>query len=238
MTENDHTERETTSSLVGLAFELQRNSLEVGQRTIERTLDTRRGIDERLVGGLERSEEAQEAGLSFTQEAINDLLDVAAGAPGTEDTIEEVRTAVNNGFDSLIEQQGDLYAEVGDRVDPETRERDPIDQELLVALDEQLEFLVDANREIEAQTVESLERIVDELEALADVVSEQSEEVGTQFEAQVDRFGEQLEGQLEGVEERFESRMDRIEDLRDRVGDLRDEVEIEVENPDDATDEE
>lgn len=222
-------------SVIGLAFELQRTQIELGQRAIEQTLETRRELDDRVLRGLETQEEAQTTVVEFTQDSINELLDTVAETAGEEQTVEDVREAVNDGFDTILDQQAEVFDTVGERYDPETDDVRPLGEELLTALDEQLDVLVEANESLEDSTVEAFEQILEELEELVDVVSEQSEEVSDEFEAQLERFGDELEDQLDRFEDQFDSRMDRMEDVQDRFDDLRDEVEVEVSGPEDET---
>lgn len=224
-------------SVIGLAFELQRNQIELGQRAIEQTIETRRAFDDRIRGGLETQEEAQETVLEFTRDSINELLDTVADTAGEDQAVADIREAVNDGFDTLLDQQAEVFDAVGERYDPEADDVRPLGEELLTALDEQLDVLVEANESIEDATVEAFEEIFDQLEELVDVLGEQSESVSEEFASQLERFGDELEDQLDRFEEQFDSRMDRMEAVQDRFDDLRDEVEVEVTGPDEETEE-
>lgn len=225
-------------SVIGLAFELQRNQIELGQRAIEQTLDTRRQLNDRILRGLETQEEAQTTVLEFTQDSINELLDTVAETAGEDQTVEDIREAVNDGFDTIHDQQTEVFEAIGDRYDPDSEDVAPLGEELLTAIDEQLDVLVEANESIEDATVEAFDQILEELEQLVDVVDEQSEELSNEFESQFERFGDQLEEQLDRFEDQFDSRMDRMEDIQDRFNDLRDEVEVEVTGPEDEASDE
>lgn len=224
-------------SVIGLAFELQRNQIQLGQRAIEQTIETRQQLNDRLLRGLETQEDAQTTVLEFTQDSINELLDTVAETAGEEQTIEDIREAVNDGFDTIHDQQSEVFEAISERYDPDTEDVRPLGEELLTALDEQLDFMLEANESIEDASVEAFEQILDELEQLVDVVNERSEELGDEFESQLERFGDQLEEQLDRFEDQFDSRMDQMEDIQDRFNDLRDEVEVEVTGPEDEADE-
>ena len=145
---------EDGNTVVGTAFELQRDTLKLGQRAIEQTAETRQNLNDLVLGGLETQEEAQKRTLEFSREAIEGLLDAVEGnVDGSEGTVRDIRDAVGDGFDDVIDRQGELFDSLAERYDPDAEAVGPLSEELLDALEEQLRFPIDANGELDIEAV-------------------------------------------------------------------------------------
>lgn len=206
------------TSPISTVFELQRKSIEQSQTLAERSLDVPRTLTETFANGVGTQRKTQERTIELGRTSINTVLDTveSASPAGSEDTLDDLRNAVDDAFDTVLEQQDQAYDTVDQQFDETLEQYDEISEESLEALNDQIEALLDANEELEGQTVDAIEQVLDQLEELQGQLEEQSEELQGRFEEQLERF----QGQLEEQADRFQDLQGRVEDVQSEAVDV------------------
>ncbi|QIO21412.1 hypothetical protein [Haloarcula sp. JP-L23] len=164
---------------VTTAFEMQRASIEQSQKALEQTVSFQQNINEAVIGSLDTQESAQRRGVELSKTVFHSYLDaVESTVPGAAGTVDEIRQAVDEQYDFLLEN----HAEVFDNIESELVEGvdsyDELTADYVDAVDEQVKLLVEAHEELESQSVQVAEQFGDQLEE----VQEQVEEMQAQVE--------------------------------------------------------
>jgi hypothetical protein len=163
---------------VTTAFEMQRATIEQSQKALEQSVSFQKNVNEAVIDSLDTQESAQRRGVELSKTAFHSYLDaVEATMPGMGGTIAEVREAVDEQYDFLLEN----HAEVFDNVESEMLEGveayDEMTEDYVTAVDEQVTLLVEAHEELESQSVEVAEQFGDQLEEVQEQVEEIQEQV-------------------------------------------------------------
>ena len=139
---------------VTTAFEMQRATIEQSQKALEQSVTFQQTVNEAVIDSLDTQESAQRRGVELSKTAFHSYLDaVETTMPSMGGTIDELREAVDEQYDFLLEN----HAEVFDNVESE---------------------LIEAHEELEDQSVAVAEQFGDQLEE----VQEQVEEIQSQVE--------------------------------------------------------
>ncbi|WP_436935873.1 hypothetical protein [Halovenus marina] len=169
---------------VTATFEMQRQSIKQGQDALEQSIELQKQFGQAFVSGLESQQQAQQTLVETSHGAVTETFDfMEANVPGVEAVIGQLRTAVDDGYDELLEAHAEAYDEVFANVDESMDAYDEFSAEYLEALDEQLELVLDAHGQFETQSVEATEQVaeqVGELEQTVEDVQAQIEEVSEQ----------------------------------------------------------
>jgi len=164
---------------VTTAFEMQRNTIEQSQKALEQSVAFQQNVNEAVIDGLDTQESAQRRGVELTKTAVHSYLDaVEASVPGVAGTVDEVREAVDEQYDFLLENHAEAFDNVESELVDGVDTYDELTDEVLTALDDQIAMLVEAHEELESQSVEAAEQFGDQLEE----VQEQVEEIQAQVE--------------------------------------------------------
>ena len=154
---------------VTTAFEMQRATIEQSQKALEQSVSFQQNVNEAVIDSLDTQESAQRRGVELSKTAFHSYLDaIETTVPGMAGTTDEMRQAVDEQYDFLLEN----HAEVFDNVESEMTE------DYVTAVDEQVGMLVEAHEELESQSVEVAEQFGEQLEE----VQEQVEEIQDQVE--------------------------------------------------------
>ncbi|WP_135303421.1 hypothetical protein [Haloarcula amylovorans] len=164
---------------VTTAFEMQRATIEQSQKALEQSVTFQQNVNNAVIDSLDTQESAQRRGVELSKTAFHSYLDaVEATVPGMAGPINEVRQAVDEQYDFLLEN----HAEVFDNLESEMTEGadayDEMTEDYLNAVEEQVDMLVEAHEELESQSVEVAQQFGDQLEE----VQEQVEEIQDQVE--------------------------------------------------------
>lgn len=192
-----------TDSPVELLFQMQRDTIKGTEAVIENFIDISTDFGEGFSGGIDAQRELQEQTLELTRQSMHQYIDAAEAVtttsmsvdsvPDPADSLDDLREAVDDTFDSLLEGQEDVF----ERMD---ESYDDFGEDAQENLETQVEMLIEANERIESQLFDSVERFVEQAED-AEVLSEGMEE---QFERMADQFEEQA-GRLEDLDDQFET---------------------------------
>jgi len=163
---------------VTTAFEMQRATIEQSQKALEQSVSFQQNVNEAVIDSLDTQESAQRRGVELSKTAFHSYLDaVEATMPGMAGTVDEVRQAVDEQYDFLLEN----HAEVFDNVESEMLEGveayDEMTEDYVTAVDEQVALLVEAHEELESQSVEVAEQFGAQLEEVQEQVEEIQEQV-------------------------------------------------------------
>jgi len=163
---------------VTTAFEMQRATIEQSQKALQQGVSFQQNVNEAVIGSLDTQESAQRRGVELSKTAFHSYLDaVEASMPGMGGTVDEMRQAVDEQYDFLLEN----HAEVFDNVESEMLEGveayDEMTEDYVTAVDEQVTLLVEAHEELESQSVEVAEQFGAQLEEVQEQVEEIQEQV-------------------------------------------------------------
>ena len=163
---------------VTTAFEMQRATIEQSQKALEQSVSFQKNVNEAVIDSLDTQESAQRRGVELSKTAFHSYLDaVEATVPGMGGTVDELRQAVDEQYDFLLEN----HAEVFDNVESEMLEGveayDEMTEDYVTAVDEQVTLLVEAHEELESQSVEVAEQFGEQLEEVQEQVEEIQEQV-------------------------------------------------------------
>ncbi len=163
---------------VTAAFEMQRQSIEQSRKAVEQTVEFQKTVTDAFVGSLDSQESAQRRGVELAQTAFHGYLDaVESAVPGVTPTVEEVRATVDEQYEFLLENHAEAFDNVEHELVESVDAYDDLTGDVLTAMDEQVEMLVEVHEDLEAQSVEAVEQWGDQLEELQDQVEEVQEQV-------------------------------------------------------------
>jgi methyl-accepting chemotaxis protein len=164
---------------VTTAFEMQRATITQSQKALEQSVAFQQNVNEAVIDSLDTQESAQRRGVELSKTAFHSYLDaIESTVPGVAGTVAEMRSAVDEQYDFLLENHAELFDNVESEMVEGVDAYDEMTQEYLDAVGEQVEMLVDAHEELEAQSVEAAEQFGDQLEE----VQEQVQEIQAQVE--------------------------------------------------------
>jgi uncharacterized coiled-coil protein SlyX len=190
-------------------FDAQRSLITNGQEFVEQTMRVPLEMNDAMRESLARQRALQRSGIETTHEALEEVFDtVESTGPGE---LTEVREAVDEGFETLLGSQAELF----DNVDESYAEAVA---ELEVAVEEltdQVETLVELNEQLEQRTVETVAG-----GGLGEFLGEQ---FGT-LDTDLDASGAEGEAAVEQQREQIDTVRERIERLQDELQDTVDEA--------------
>ena len=159
-------------------FELQRQSIAQSQQALEQTIEFQHRVGEAMVDGFETQESVQRSVVELQQDAVHSMLDaVEANVPGTEETIVEIRELLDEQYGELLANHEEAFEAIVGELDEGIATYDDLTADYLEALDEQVELLVEAHQELEAQSVDVAEEWGAQLEQLQDQVEDVQDQV-------------------------------------------------------------
>ena len=164
---------------VTTAFEMQRATIEQSQKALEQGVSFQKNVNEAVIDSLDTQESAQRRGVELSKTAFHSYLDaIEAAMPGMGGTIGEMRQAVDEQYDFLLENHAEAFENVESEMVEGAEAYDEMTEDYVTAVDEQVTLLVEAHEELEDQSVEMAEQFGDQLEE----VQEQVEEIQSQVE--------------------------------------------------------
>jgi chromosome segregation ATPase len=197
-------------------FEAQQQLIRNGQQFFESTMKIPLEMNDALREALDEQRQFQRETLELTHDALTQMLDTAEQA-GPNDDLDEVRAAVDEGFETLLDQ----HEEVFDSADEEYAEAIARLEETVEELTEQVGVLLELNEQLEAQTAETLDSIVgagglgsaleEQFGSLDEAIAPASEEGGVE---QVEKQREQIESvreRIEGLQDKLETTLEEAE---------------------------
>jgi methyl-accepting chemotaxis protein len=185
------------SSPVEMIFELQRTTIEQTGDLLEELVKASAEAGDGLTEGVDAQREIQEQLLELTRQSVHQSLDAAETVTDTSSVgdVDDLRETVDTTFDRLLDQQDEAFdaiEESSEQLSDEATER----------IADQVELLVEFNREIEQQLSETVELLVEraeESDGLTESVEEQFDELVGQVGEQIDAIGD-LDEQFETID--------------------------------------
>lgn len=164
----------TTS--ITTAFDLQRSTIEQSQQALSNTVEFQKRFNDVVLDSVGTVEETQQQGLELTRTAIHNYLDaVETTVPGAADSLDldEIRATVDEQFAQLASSHAEAFDAYEAQLSEGADAYDEFTTDYLAAVNEQIDRLLEAHEDVEAQTVETLEG----LEAQIEDVQAQVEDV-------------------------------------------------------------
>jgi len=172
------------TSPVKTTFELQRKTIEQGQNAVSQTVDFQQRIGEAAIEGIDAQESAQRKFVELQQETLHSVLDAFEGAiPGAEDATGELRTTVDDQFETVLDNHAELFENLHSELEDGLESYDELNDEYLDAFDEFVASVVDLHEDVEEQSVEAvgeLEEQAEELQAQLDDMANQMRDMTEQ----------------------------------------------------------
>ncbi|PSQ28316.1 hypothetical protein BRD06_04205 [Halobacteriales archaeon QS_9_67_15] len=166
------------------AFEMQRATIEQSQRAFEQTLDFQQTVNEAVVNGFDSQESAQRRGVELSQTVLHSYLDIVeSSVPGAAGSVDEVRAAVDEQFDFLLENHAEVFETVAAEYEQGIDAYDELTADYVEAVDEQVEMLVEAHEELESQSVDVAEQWGEQLGDLQEQVTDVQEQAAAAVDA-------------------------------------------------------
>ncbi|MFW6018752.1 MAG: hypothetical protein ACOCPX_08015 [Halapricum sp.] len=179
---------------VSTVFELQRRSLASSQQALEQSLAFQQRMSQAMIDSVESQASAQRRGVELTRTMFHSYFDaVKATVPGSDAAVEQLREAVDEQIDFLLENHQEVFetieTEVADGVDT----YDELSVEYVDTLDEQIEMFAEAHEDLESQSVDAAEQMGD----LFEDFREQTEEIQAQIQDVQQRATEAVDVEIE-----------------------------------------
>ena len=166
------------------AFEMQRATIEQSQQVFEQTLDFQQTVNEAVVNGFDSQESAQRRGVELSQTVLHSYLDIVeSSVPGAAGSVDEVRAAVDEQFDFLLENHAEVFETVATEYEQGIDAYDELTADYVEAVDEQVEMLVEAHEELESQSVDVAEQWGEQLGDLQEQVTDVQEQAAAAVDA-------------------------------------------------------
>lgn len=154
-------------------FQLQRETISGTGELLERIVKVSAEGTERLSFGVQRELTAETVELA--RESTHQSLDaVEAVAGSTPADIEDARGAVDSAFDSLLDQQTQVF----DGIETQSEE---LETETTAQIDEQVDLLLEATEKVEQQLTEAAEQFVEQA-ADSELTADLEEQLGEHAE--------------------------------------------------------
>lgn len=175
---------------VKATFEMQRKSLEQGQRALKQGVEMQTQFSKAAVDSLDSQESFQRSAVELQQDLVHSFLDsVEANVPGMDEQVYELREMVDEQYTALLESHEELFVSLTGEMEQSVDAADEMSEEYVSMLDDQMEMLYETHEELEGQSVEAVE----EMQAQFEEVQDQAEDL----QAQVQEVSEQA---VESVE--------------------------------------
>ena len=169
---------------ITMAFEMQRATIEQSQRVFEQTVDFQQTVNEAVVNGFDSQESAQRRGVELSQTVLHSYLDIVeSSVPGAAGSVDEVRAAVDEQFDFLLENHAEVFETVATEYEQGIDAYDELTADYVEAVDEQVEMLVEAHEELESQSVDVAEQWGEQLGDLQEQVTDVQEQAAAAVDA-------------------------------------------------------
>ncbi|AOW80993.1 poly(3-hydroxyalkanoate) polymerase subunit PhaC [Halodesulfurarchaeum formicicum] len=203
----------TDDSPFGAMFEMQRDVIEQGQQFAEESASAPAAFAAAMRSAAVEGTDVHRRTLEVGQRAIEDILEaIEATTPTDEAALEDLRQAVEGGFDDLLAAHDDMVESADEAAEAGIEEYEAAVDGALSSLDAQLDLILDANDDFEARTLDALEVVVDQYESLQAEIEGQSGELSEDMHEQLDAFEDRLATQIEqyrstlaDLESRFEA---------------------------------
>jgi methyl-accepting chemotaxis protein len=157
---------------------MQRQSIEQSQKVFEQGVAFQKNVTDAFIDSLDSQQSAQRRGVELAQTAFHSYLDaVEATVPGVTPTVEEIRASVDEQYEFLLENHAETFENVEAELVEGADAYGELTDDVLAAINEQIDLLVEAHEELESQSVEAAEQWGAQIEELQDQVEEVQDQV-------------------------------------------------------------
>ncbi|MFB6166582.1 MAG: hypothetical protein ABEJ31_15595 [Haloarculaceae archaeon] len=182
---------------VTTTFELQRQAIKQGQQAIEQGVEFQQTLNRAMLDQLSSQESAQRRTVELSKTAFESYLEtLESSVPGAAGTVAEIRDAVDEQFEFLLENHAELFDNVEQEYAEGLDAYDDLTADYLQAMNEQVDLVLEAHQDFEDQSIEAVEQVEDQLEQVQDQVEQVQDQV-EQVQDQVREVQEQAQEQLE-----------------------------------------
>ncbi len=166
------------TSPITTTFEMQRATIEQGHRALKQGMEAQRSMNRAMVDSMDSQESAQRRLVELSRTLTESYLDaVESTMPGMGGTVEEMRTALDDQYEFLLENHAEAFdsmeVEMGEGADA----YEELTDDYMGAVDEQIEMIVEAHEELEDQSVEATRQFAEQFDQLQEQVEEVQEQV-------------------------------------------------------------
>jgi len=211
----------TFTTPVSTAFEFQRNAIEQSHQAVESGVEFQKRLNAAALDGVDATENAQRSSVELTENAVHSYLDVVESTvPGAASVTGQVRENLDEGFDSLYQAHEEAFDVTEGEFAKGVDAYDELAVDYLAVLNDQMETLLEAHEDVEAQTLEAFEQFEGQFEEMQAQFEETGEEMQAQFEAQAEQFQEQFETQFEQFQAQLEELQAQFEEMQAHTVDI------------------
>jgi gas vesicle protein len=169
---------------VTTAFQMQRATIEQSQQALQQGVEFQRRLNQAFLDSLDSQESVQRRGVEITQTALHNYLDLVEGSvPGMAGTVREVREAVDEQYEFLLENHAEAFEGFEQSYSEGADAFDDLSADYLEVVDEQLEMVLEAHEQLEDQSVEAVEQLSQQVDELQDQIEQVQEQAQGQLEA-------------------------------------------------------
>lgn len=142
-------------------FELQRQSIEQGQRMIEQSIEVQNEMSKSFVKAVESQKSAQEKGVDAWKSATETSLNVAdATTPTDSSAFINMQETVGNQFDALSDIHSEVWESTERNIETGTEVSEDMNEIFLSFVNDSVEMAMQTNEQFEEQS----ETVVDATE--------------------------------------------------------------------------
>lgn len=154
---------ETSNPFTAL-FEMQRRTLQQGQRTLEQSTQMHQQMTDAFLDTMDTQKETQKKGVGTMKSATDAYLDaVESMTPGDTVAFEDAHAAVDDQFEAFDEVHSQLWDAFERNVRENADAYETASDRYLSLLNDSLDLLVEANRQWEEQSVAAAETVDEEM---------------------------------------------------------------------------
>lgn len=144
----------------GAMFQMQRRSLEQGQRAFERGLEMQRQMADAVVDGMDAGRSTQKKGVEVARSATDAYFDaVAATMPGDAAAVERTHEAVDDQFEAFDALHTQVWDAVQRTVTGNADALDDVEESYRSAVLESMDVAIEASRRMEEQSAAAAEAV-------------------------------------------------------------------------------
>ena len=134
-------------------FELQRQSIERGQKMIEQSIEAQNEMSKSFVKAVESQKSAQENGVAAWKSAIDTSLNVAdATTPTDSSAFTNAQETMDDQFDALSDIHTDVWGATERNIETGTEVSEDMNEIFLSFVNDSVEMTMKANKQFEEQS--------------------------------------------------------------------------------------
>ena len=134
-------------------FELQRQSIEQGQKMIEQSIEVQNEMTKSFVKVVESQKSAQEKGVDAWKSATETSLNVADATTPTDSTaFTDMQETIDDQFDALSDIHTEVWASAERNIETGTEVSEDVNELFLSFVNDSVEMAMKTNKQFEEQS--------------------------------------------------------------------------------------